>query len=182
MNLFELKNNKLVFAPESLALAPFKSLWDNDTSKNKERAVAELSAIYFFVDYKSDFSNILDEQERLNQIRTVIPELGKDWKPTAEINTAIDFYKALQETPSMKLINSAKSAIGKLEKFFNTVDLMAVDKSGKPKYSPKQLSDTVTTLPKLITSITALEEQIKKEVEQKNNKLRGGRNKGAFAD
>jgi hypothetical protein len=182
MNLFEIKNNKLVFSAEAIAIAPFKVLYDKDKTKTKEVATAELAAIYYFVDYKSDFSNILEETAKLKEIISILPDLGKDWKPYIEWNLAVDFYKKMQETPSMKLINSAKSAIGKLEKFFNTVDLMQVDKSGKPKYSPKQLGDTIAMMPKLIDSISALEEKIKKEIEQKNNKLRGGRDKGAFAD
>ena len=182
MNLFEIKNNKLIFAPETLGLIPFKTLFDRDKSKDKELAIAELTTLYFFVDYKSDFSNILDEQAKLKEIISVVSGLGKDWKPDAEWNAAVDFYKQRQETVSMQLIASAKVALNGLQKFFKTVDLTHTDKSGKPKYSPKQLSDTIGTLPKLIASINELEEQIKKEVEQKNNKLRGGRDKGSFAD
>lgn len=182
MNLFELKNNKLVFAPEAIAVAPFKVLYDSDTSKHKEKATAELAAIYYFIDYKSDFSNILEENAKLHEIISILPDLGKDWKPYTEWNEAVEYYKKMQETPSMNLMKAAKLGIGKLEKFFQTVDLNSVDKSGKPKYSPKLLADTIAQVPKISETITVLEEKIKKEIEQKNNKLRGGRDKGAFAD
>lgn len=182
MNLFEIKDNRLIYAPEALALDVFKVLFDRDKAKDKAKAVAELAALYYLIDYKSDFQNILDEKERLKEIVSMLSELGKDWQPDAEWMNAVEFYKKLQETPSMKLVASSKNALGKLEKFFNTVDLTMTDKSGKPKYNPKQLAETVGTLPKLLTSINQLDEQVKKEIEQKNNKLRGGRDKGAFAD
>jgi hypothetical protein len=182
MNLFELKNNKLVFAPVALSIAPYKKLYDNDSSKHKEKATAELAAIYYFIDYKSDFSNILEENAKLHEIISILPDLGKDWKPYQEWNDAVDYYKKMQETPSLKLISSARNGLAKIEKFFNAIDLQAVDKSGKPKYSAKQLLDTINQVPKAIESMNMLEEQIKKEIEQKNNKLRGGRTKGAFVD
>ena len=182
MNLFEIKNNKLVFSPEAIAIAPFKVLYEKDTSKTKERAVAELAALYYFVDYKSDFSNILEENTKLHEIVSIIPDLGKDWKPYLEWNAAVEYYKKIQETPSLKLISSARNGLSKIEKFFNSIDLQSVDKSGKPKYSAKQLLDTINQVPKAIESMNMLEEQIKKELEQKNNKLRGGRAKGDYAD
>lgn len=182
MNLFELKNNVVVFSPEALQLEPFKVLWDRDTSKNKSKATAELALTYFFCDYKSDFASILDEKDRFNTIFPIIPDLGKNYIPDQEVVNAIEFYRKLQETPALKLINSAKQGLAKLEKFLNTIDLSATDKSGKPKYSPKQLADTIAMLPKLLSGLSILEEQTKKEIEQKNNKLRGGKDKGAFAD
>lgn len=182
MNLFELKDNKLIYSPEALALAPFKTIFDRDESKDKAKAIAELAALYYLVDFKSDFQNILDEQLRLKEVVSVLPELGKDWKPDAKWVDAVEFYKSRQETPVLKLIQSAKIGASKLEKFFNMVDLAAVDKSGKPKYNPKQLAETIKMMPDLTASLSKLEEQVKKEIEQKANQLRGGREKGAFAD
>ncbi len=180
MNLFELKNNKLVISPESLALKPFKELWERDTTKDKSKAIAEISLVYYMSDYKSDFQNILDEKQRFAVVQQVLDL--KDWKPDATIIDAMQLYKELQETPSMKILASAKNALSKLQNFFNIIDLGATDKSGKPKYNPKQLADTVAVLPKLIAGLNSLEDQVKKEVEAKNNKLRGGRDKGNFAD
>ena len=182
MELFELKDNKLIFAPQALAINCFKALWDKDKSKHKEVATAELTALYFFCDYKSDFSNILDDTTKLKEITSIITDLGKDWKPDLDWNSAVEYYRKLQETPKLKLIGSAKNALAKIEKFFNTIDLHATDKSGKPKYNAKQLLETINQVPKAMESMDKLEEQAKKEIEQKNNKLRGGRDKGAFAD
>lgn len=182
MNLFEIQNNKLMYSPEALAIDPFKVLFERDKNKDKSKAIAELAALYYLVDYKSDFQNILDEQIRLKEIVSVLSDLGKDWKPDAEWVSAVEFYKNRQETPAIKLIKSAKVALHKIEIFFNSVDLHQTDKSGKPKHNAKQLLETVNKVSDSIEALNKMEEQAKREIEQKANKLRGGRDKGAFAD
>lgn len=180
MELFELKNYRVTFAPQALALAPFKKIWDRDKSKDKIIAIAELASIYYFVDYRSDFTDILDETERIEEIKKYV-NLPKNWAPDAAYKEAVDFYMERSETISTKLLRDARIGVDKLSKFLRTVDLLEVDKHGKPKYNAKQIGDSIKNLGDIVGALDKLDEQVKKE-QRKNNTLRGGRQKGYHAD
>lgn len=181
MNLFEIKNNKLVFAPESLALAPFKALWDRDKSKDKYKAVAELAAIYFYADLKSDFSGLMNESDRLKEVRVYIPELGEDWKPDEMFNNAVSFYKEKSLTVTTKLLEDARMGLQKIGKFLRNVDLMATDEKGRPLYNAKQYADTQKAVAEIVISHNKLEELVKKEQVSKKDTV-GSKDKNMFED
>lgn len=181
MNLFELVNHRVTFSPEALTLKPFYALWERDKSKDKEVAVAELAAVYFYADYKSDFADLLDEEERIRQIRAYTMNLPQGWKPDPAFNAAVDFYKKRQETITTRLYESALIGIDKIDRHLRTVDFAAVDKSGKPKYNPKQTNDMIKSLGDTMESLKKLNDLIKKEKED-DSSLRGGRSKGFFED
>lgn len=181
MNLFEIKNHIVTWSPEALLLEPLKVLWDRDKSKNKEVATAELAALWFYADYNSDFSSMLDEEERLRQIRVYVKSLPKDWKPDASFNAAVDFYREMSETVTTRFLVDAEIALSKLSKFLRTVDLSLEDRSGKPKYNAKQLGDTIKQVPSITKALKELKDEVRKE-RSGSNTLRGGRAKGSFVD
>lgn len=55
MKLFKLEGYKLNISPEAFALLPFKKIWTRDKTSKKEKAIAELSYIYFMADPRSDY-------------------------------------------------------------------------------------------------------------------------------
>lgn len=179
MELFELKNYRVVFAPQALALVPFKKLWDRDKSKDKTIAIAELASIYYFADYKSDFTDILDEHERIEEIKKYV-NLPKNWAPDEAYKEAVSFYLERSETITTKLLRDARIGVDKLSKFLKEVDLNKEDKHGKPKYNAKQIGDSIKNLGDIVGALEKLDAQVKKE--QRDNTLRGGRDKGYHAD
>jgi len=181
MDLFELKDYRLVFSPQALAVGAFKDLWDRDKSKDKKRANAELSFIYFYCDFKSDFGNILDDEERMQQIIINLSDLKDGWKIDKTVQTAIDFYKERQETVSTKLLDDARYAVKELSSFLRKVDLELLDDKGKPIYDAKKIADTISNLSKVVDSLAALEDRVKKE-QDAGASMRGGRTKGMFED
>ena len=106
MNLFELKNWDLQIQPEAYALAPFKALISRDKTKNKAVGIKELAYIFYMTDYKSDFINIIDEEERDEQVKKFV-ELPKEWKPDKKVLEAIEFYKQRSTTTSLLLLEDA---------------------------------------------------------------------------
>jgi hypothetical protein len=177
MNLFKLDNYELTIDPLAYSLEPFAKLIDRDP----ELGIAELKAVYFFADAKSDFASILDDEERLRQIKAFVRGLSPEWKPDTLVEQAIDFYKKLSETVTTKLYEAALIGISKMEKHLRTVNFSDVDKSGKPKYNAKQYNDLLMKLGDTMKSLKQLEDIIMREREAKGN-LRGGRNKGFFED
>lgn len=181
MNLFEIQNNALSFSPVALALEPFKKLWDRDKSKKKEKATAELAAVYYYADMKSDFSDILDNEEKLKQVLIYLPDLGESWEPDELFNQAVEFYKERSNTVTTKLLEDSQVGLNKIGKYLRNVDLLALDDKGRPIYNAKQYADTQKQLGDIIASHNKLEEQVKKEQISKKNSI-GSKEKNMFED
>ena len=173
MDLFEVKNDQVTFSPVALALKPFKALWDRDKTKGKTVAIAELAALYYFADYKSDFSEILDPTEKMEVIKSVIVGMSVKWVPDAKFEEAVAFYKERQQTITTVLLEDAKMAVSKISSFLKDVDLDVTD--------VKKVSDVLGNLPKTVETLNSLENSVKKELQQKDS-LRGGHAKATFED
>lgn len=185
MNLFELKNNVLQIQPEAYALGPFKKIWDRDKTKDKKKAIAELAYVYYTTDWGSDFSNILDEEERKEEVIKSCVHI-KGWKPDKVVEDAIKFYNQRQETIKLTLLQDARHGINNLSKYLRTVnfdDVEINEKTGdvKPKHDAKKYADTVKQIPAIIEALDTLEKAVKEEKEVEKG-LRGGRKKGLYID
>lgn len=181
MELFEIKKDQVAFSPQALALKPFQALWKRDKTENKSVAYAELAAVYFYTDYKSDFSTILDEKEKLEQIKSVIVGMPEDWEPDELFNKACTFYAEMQETHTTLLLQDAQFAVASVRKFLRSLD-MTEEVNDKPKHDLKKVIDSLGQINKVTESLDALEEQVKKKIKQKQDTARGGREKATFED
>ncbi len=186
MKLFELDSNYQVRVdPLAYSLIPFKKLWDRDKSKSKERAKKEFSFIFFTTDYKSDFYNIPSPEKREEEvIKHIFGE--KSWEPDKVIREAQEFYKERQKTFSLILLDDAILGISNLSKHLRNVNFDEVEideKAGvpKPKYDIKKYADTIKQIPAILDALKVLEEAVRKE-QDSDNRLRGGREKGMYAD
>ncbi len=116
MKLFKIENHILELDKDELRLIPeFKELLVRDKGKNgndrftKATCYKEFKYIYFLCDYKSPYVNYSDkEREHWAKIDS---GLDKDWKYDTAIKLAIDKYKFLQETPSIKILNSLQRGL-----------------------------------------------------------------------
>ena len=72
IKLFSYEGFKVVISEEALLLKPFKTIWNRDKSKDKNRALQELGFIYFFCDPRSDYQYLIDEEEREKSIKRII--------------------------------------------------------------------------------------------------------------
>lgn len=181
MELFEIKDDQVTFSPVALSLKPFRAIWDKDKTKGKKKAMAEMAAVYFFADYKSDFAEILDPTEKLDVIKTVIVGMPKDWEPSQHFDEAVEFYKERQQTITTVLVDDAKAAIAKISSFLRNVDLQETDEQGKFVYDVKKINDVIGGLPKTVETVNSLENTVKKEMQQADS-MRGGHKKSIFED
>lgn len=180
MPLFELKNYKLTFSPQALALKSYKVLWDRDKTKDKEVAINELSFIFFACDYKSDYADILDDVDRWEEIQKELT-LPKGWYVDEEIIAAMNFYLKRRDGIVMQLFKAAKVLITKIVDFANVVDLNERDDKGKPIHNIKQINDTVKGLGDSIEAVQSLEKMVKIEISKNNDRI-GSREKNTFED
>lgn len=180
MELFQLKDYNLTFLPQTLALEPFKALFDADKSKDKHRAIMELSYVYFFADGRSDFVDIVDKEERSKEVASSL-SLPEDWKPSKLVEDAIAFYLEREETVSSKLLKSCLIATDKMGKFLEELNLSETDEKGKLVHNVKQINDTIKQVPATIKSLIEAQREIKKEKESKSG-ARGSIQKGMMED
>lgn len=176
MEILDLKNNVPVIHPAALQIPVFKKLWTRDKSKTKTKALNELTYIYFVADYKSDFSDIIDEKERKEEVSKIV-----DVKEDEVVTEAIEFYKARQVTLSMHLLHSAKIGVDKIRKYVEDVDLSELDDKGKPIHNVSQINTLLSNLGNTIEGIRKLEAIVAKEIED-NTRIRGGGEVGMFED
>jgi hypothetical protein len=174
MEILDLKNDVVSIHPAALQLPCFNSLWLRDKTKTKTKALKELSYIYFIADYKSDFSDIIDEKERKEEVSKLF-EIQED----ALITECIEFYKERQQTISMHLLQAAKLGVNKIKQYIETVDLTELDDKGKPVHDVSKLNMIIARLGDTIEGIRKLEEIVAKEIED-NTRVRGGNQLGMF--
>ena len=175
MNLFKYENDILTIDPMAYSLVPFKVIWDRDKTKSKKNAFAEMSYVFFMTDYKSDFSDILDDDDRSVEVIKVL-DLKKGWKPDLKISDAIEFYKQRKDGIAMRMLGSAKILASKIEKYCRTVDLNEKNEKGAYVHNVKQINEVLQQFGRTIDSLNKLEDQVKKEVAE-NKTMIGSKGK-----
>lgn len=186
-------NNLIVFDeefsikldPQIFTLKPFKAI--HDKYKDKDLALAEVSYIVFLLHPKSDFS---DERDLKVKKKTILESMhnGDKIKLDAKTNKAIEMFKERMNTPKTLLLDSALDTLDKMRMYLNTIDFSGreiEDRNGEIKiiqdYDPKKVIEVIEKLPKVMTAIKELEDQIRKEQETENS-TRGSGQKGAYED
>jgi len=179
MKAFDIQGDVVTFTPEFLAVPEVKAIWDRDKTKNKTKAIKELSFIVFYSDerlhnpYTSYSIELREEILRADF-------LDGSTKPLDEkILAGIRKLKQLLETTSMRLLLSAQVAADKLAGWFKKVNFDLVKEDGKPVYSASELSRNLKDVGNIIKSLKELENQVRKEQED-DNKARGGSEIGMF--
>ena len=171
MNVFNYDSDHLVLElnePEILLIREFKALLDRDKTKTKTRVMKELTYIYLALDWKSPYSNYL-EQERHEEA------LADSGLTEAQFNDPIfreacRKYRALQDSnKSIKLLEAAKRAADQFIDYFETiVDLNERDNNGKPVFQAEKVMKEMATLHKVHEELITLEDQVKKELTEQS--------------
>lgn len=166
MRLFKYEGYEVRVAPEALTLKPFKKLWDRDKTKTKEKVMAEFSFIYFYCDPRSDYQYITDDDDRLAAVKEG-EGLPKSWKPDAELQSAVDFYKTF-DTSSAILLRAAQEGVDKVQKALKNFDLADCD--------AKSLKDYMSVL-KMVPEVASMLKDAEKSL---NDESQYGEAKGAI--
>lgn len=157
-NLLELRNNILTISPEALLISEFKTIWERDKSKGKEKALQELAYIYHSTDFQSIYRNF-HSSTKDSKIKSDI--FGdREWKPDMNIIQAQIKYKELQTTLSMELLNDAEAGLDKLRDYFRNVNFDD-DDEGK---SAKNFIANLKQLGDLVKGMKSLREEVEKEL------------------
>lgn len=179
MKLLKYEGYKLTFEPEILTLKVFKRLYIRDKTKDKSKFIQELGLIYFYVDPRSDYQYLTDEDERLKAI--IEGEgLPQDFKIDSLLSDAIEYYKKFRPTSAL-LLEDTRVAVDKLRKALRDINLDALDDKGKPIYTLNSITSTIKLVPSLIKDLDEAERTIAKEIIQ-SDKVRGTAEKSIYED
>jgi hypothetical protein len=178
MNIFEIKNFVVTFSPQALMLRPFKEIWMNDKSKDKAKAVQELSYVFYMSDERSDYMYILDEEERKEAVMTDL-DIDPAWIKPKYIDEAMEFYVEASTTTSTQMLKSTRGVIEKISKFLDDIDVNERDKNNKPVFDIGKIVASVEKVPKLVKALNEIEQEIVKE---KELKAQSSKNGGVFDD
>lgn len=170
MKLFGYKDYEVVVDPVAWTLLPFRDILKKYKGKDKYYATLELAYIYYSVDWRSDYSTILNQSDKREKIlnEIFIKDRNK-LKLDSKTDVAIDFYKEKQATVSMGLYEDAKLAVNKIRDYFNAVDLTAMDDQGKPLHDISKLTKAISDTANIVSKLKELENIVKKEVEEASN-------------
>ena len=145
-DLLTVNNNVVIPSPYALTIPEFEKL-----------TVKELSFIYFFVDHRSSYAAYDDEERQ----EVLMKDLGV--KITPKLTAGVDKYKDLSDTHATRLLKSARLSVNKLENYFKTIDLTALDENGKLVYQAKDLLSNLSKVGEVIEGLDRLEELIQKQ-------------------
>src|SRR6056297_1919132 len=149
---FDIQGDKIDFTPEFLAVPQFKAIWDRDKTKNKKKAIDELSFIVFLCDnrpenpYSSYSENIRKEVLAGDFFHGTYP------KNDELIEEGIKKLYQLFETTSTRLLAGAQIAADELSEWFKNIDFTRVDDNGKPIYSASELARNLSAVGNIVKS------------------------------
>ena len=179
IKLFKYEGFTVVVEPEALLLTPFKEIWDRDKSEDKHIALQELGFLYFMGDPRSDYQYIIDEKERIKEIKKGQGMPAK-WKPDKVVTKALNFYKSFQPA-SAGLLEDTRVAIDKLRLLLRNIDLSEKDDKGKPMYTLNTITATIKQIPGLVKDLDEAERTLSKDIINEG-KVRGSQVKALYED
>ena len=179
MKLFDIVNGKVVMNPQTLVMPEFRCLWDRDKSKEKYKAILEISFVVFLCD-ESISNPYRAYKEGYRELELKKDFIGDEtWEPDKEIKTAISKFKKSTQTTNTRLLIKAKSGAEKLADYFDDVDFSIKDKDGKSRYSARELASNLAAVGSIVKSLNQLEEMVKKE-QLESQTVRGGGDIGFY--
>lgn len=157
MELLQISESKLIVSPYALTISEFKAIWDRDTTRAKDKAIKELSFVYFMAAYHSPY-RAYEIKERASKI---VHDLNmKEWASDDVIKASIVKYEELEVTPTLALLQDVEEGVFKIREFFRTVDIKKDEKGTKVA----SLIRSMGSIPDVIKSMSILRSQVEKEL------------------
>lgn len=181
MKLLKYENYIVSPSEEIFLVKPFRDLYNADKSENKETFMQQLSIIYFMIDPRSPYQDIIDEEDRLNEIKEQ-EGLPNEYKIPPEVYKAMDIYKKLTTTTSQKLLDSMRRSVAKIGEFLESVNLYATDEKGKRVDSVSTIVAATDKIPNLAKKLIETEKIVDSEITEIGRARGGNETKSLFED
>ena len=180
MRLVKVENFQVDFEDELLLLKPFRKLYKADKNRDKRGFMDFLTVLYFTYDPRSDYSYIVNEEARLEEV--CVTNGIEMHSFTESQKECIELYKKLTTTISQELLRSTKIAISKVRDFLETIDLNAKDDKGKPLYTINSVTTAIKQIPQLAKDVMEAEKAVAKEIQEQGTARGGNESKSLMDD
>jgi hypothetical protein len=167
--MFHVNKGQVSIDKEILLIPEYKKIHD----KWKDKSLFVFAYIYHLVDFKALGYNNLSEVDRKVQCL-------KDFCPNdlfspddALVLAGIEKYNQLQETPSMRLYQSAFKLVDKLAEYFTDVQFNAFDEDGDSDKKATNAMKNLAALGNAVKSLKDLKDVVEQEIAQ--SQVRGNR-------
>lgn len=174
MKLFKYEGYKITISEEAFSLKPFRMIWNRDRSKNKEKAMLELSYIYFMVDPRSDYQYLVDEDARSEAIKEAEGFADK-WQPDKLVKEAMEFYATFKPASAL-LLEDTRLMVDKFRQKMRDIDFEELTVK-----ELKEVGALIKQIPGLVKDLDDAEKALAAEI-QSQAKMRGQGQKTIFED
>ena len=180
MHLVEYVNYEIKPTQEALLIKPIRKLYNQDRSKTKDKFYQALSVLYFYIDPRSSYSYITDDDERL---QAIIEQEGlpKNFKITGDLADAMECYKKHCITASSLLLQSTKMTIENMRKNLNSIDYGSLEEKDKVT-AMKNIAAITQMVPKIVKDLSEAERAVEKEIEEQGVARGGNESKSLMED
>jgi len=190
MKLFVMEGFVVTIDPELRKIGAFRDLIAEDKDRTKKNASDWFGYIYHFCDYKSPYQMYHEEERHIRILKDL--KMDPDFKLSKRMNTAINKYNELQDTPATRSLRTTREALQSAERgvkaMTRKIDELLMDDGDDESDGTleaikliEKLMGIAEKLPSVVKTVGDLEEQVKKE-QAAETKLRGGGSKGMFED
>jgi len=178
--MFDIVNGKVTINADDLAIPVFKKIYDEDTSEDKKMSFDVISYIVFMYKWNSPYASLIDEDVRDKVIKKDVFG-NENYQLTDLTKQAIDRYKQFIHTFSLQFLDQNMLGAKKLMQFYEMINWDDVDKTGKFKYSARDLAANLKEAGNIIKSLESLKDQVRKE-ELETANVRGGNQINMYED
>lgn len=180
MKLIEYDNYQIKLSDEAFLVKPIRKLFNQDRSVNKEKFWQQISYLYFMTDPASSYMYITDPEERAKEV--IIQEgLPEDFKPSKDLEEAMEIYKNTTITSSSILLEDARVTADKIRIALKETSLMDVEDINDRINAIKGAASILSMIPKVVQELIEAEKAVTKE-RQESGRAKGGNNKTIFED
>jgi len=170
--MFDIVDGKVKINADDLAIPVFKKIYDTDKSNDKTPSFNQISYIVFMYKWNSPYAALIDEEVRDRVIKKDI--FGdENYQIENIVKEAIPRYKQFIHTMSLQFLERNMLGAQKLMQFYEMINWDEVDRTGKFKYSARDLAANLKEAGNILKSLESLKEQVRKE-ELETANVRGG--------
>ncbi len=180
MKLFDIVDGKVQLNSDELSIPIFKKMYESDKSKDKQDAFNKISYVIFMYKWDSPYMSYIDEDVRERIVKKDI--FGKeDYEIDDLTKQAIERYKDFRHTFSLQFLERNMLGARKLMEFYEMINWTEVDKTGKFKYSDRNLAANLKEAGSILKSLESLKDQVRRE-ELEVNRVKGGNQIDLYED
>ncbi len=177
LNLFYLdKNFDVALKPEAMSIKVFKNVMDK--YEDKSHGLAEITYIFHMVDFRTDYSDVIDLNERSRIVKENIVN-GNNITVDEITKAASTYWKGRQPSMSHKHLKTMNKALKGLQNALDSIEYeqICVGEQGERKkaydtMALKRIADIIKESPKIIDAIKSMTKSVNTEI-QENTAIRG---------